>query len=177
HIADTPVLFLSGAEDFRLAMQASAAGARDSVPKSNFRGELKKSLESILAPRRELEAAVKAAKEVRTRIELVGAKWSLQRLSSIAKRATLAATDGFGHYEVSFEDGQLQSATATLGGVSLAGQDALAGFVSVRSGELSVSYGAARDASLSGPVGEAATAAAERNNTDETAAMNAAFGS
>jgi len=139
-LADTPFLFLSAAEDFRMSIQACAAGAQDYLSKSGARDALSSKLRGALAP-----------------------------------RGCVIAADGFGVYEVAFENGELRSADATAGGKTVAGEAALEGFVAVRSGDLVIAHATRRPANLTGAVAETVEAAAARSNTVESLAVTRAL--
>lgn len=174
-VADTPFLFLSAAEDFRMSIQAAAAGAQDYLSKGGARDLLSTRLRGALAPRRELESAIRAARPARSRVELVGSRWALLRFGALAARGSVILADGVGLYEVAFEDGQLRSADSTVGDKVLAGAQALEGFLAVRAGDLVITHATRRPANFTGPIAEVVEAAAVRNNVIESLAVTRAL--
>jgi len=174
-VADTPLLFLSAAEDFRMSIQAAAAGAQDYLSKSGAREQLSIKLRNALAPRLELELAMRSQCPARSRVELTGAKWTLLRLAELATQGSVIVADGFGVHEVAFENGELRSADSTLGAKTLAGSLALEAFLGVRTGDLVTVHTTRRPANLSGRVAETVEAAAVRCNAAEALAVTRAL--
>lgn len=174
-VSDTPLLFLSSAEDFRMSVQASAAGAQDYLSKSGAREQLGQRLHAVLAPRHELEAAIRATRPARSRVELVGARWTLLRFAALAPRGSVILADGFGVYEAAFEEGEIRLAEGRVGDLVLTGAPALAAMLKVRSGDLAIGHAVRKQPNLSGPLSAAIEEAAARNNKAESLAVTKAL--
>jgi len=169
-IADTPVLVLSAEEDFRESLRAASAGAQEYLSKTAFQKHLIDSVRGALCHRWQLESAVVSAGKGVGRVELVGARSTLIRMSEVMKEGRAIAHDGWsGRIVVSFANG---NAVSAYGG-SLAGEAALAAFLAMRRGDLSVERGVEGAANLSGPLTTAIESAALRNNAAEASVLEA----
>lgn len=169
-IADTPVLVLSAAEDFRESLRAASAGAQEYLSKTGFQKHLIDGVRGALCHRWQLETSVVSSGRGKARVELVGARSTLIRMSEVVREGRVIAHDGWsGRLVVSFAAGNIVSAH----GGSLSGEAALAAFLGMRRGDLSVEPGVEGAANLSGPLGASIEAAALRNNAAEASVLDA----
>lgn len=169
-IADTPVLVLSAEEDFRESLRAASAGAQEYLSKTGFQKHLIDGVRSALCHRWQLESSVVSSGKAVGRVELVGTRSTLLRMSEVMKEGRVIAHDGWsGRLAVSFANGNIFSAR----GGSLTGEAALDAFLAMRRGDLSVERGVEEPANLSGPLAASMEAAALRNNAAEASVLDA----
>lgn len=167
--ADTPVLVLSAEEDFRESLRAASAGAQEYLSKTGFQKHLIDGIRSALCHRWKLESSVVSSGQGRGRVELVGARSTVIRMSEVMKEGRVIAHDGWsGRLVVSFANGNIFSAR----GGSLSGEAALDAFLAMRRGDLSVERGVEEPANLSGPLTTSIEAAALRNNEKEATVLD-----
>lgn len=127
---ESAILVLSAHDELRETLKAARAGARAYLKKTGRAKPLLDTLELLLAPRREAWDSLARKDKTAIDLRLVGPMWTLRAVAELDLVGTLQIEEPLGHFEVKAAHGQLLSATAQTGSLSIEGVMALESFLS-----------------------------------------------
>jgi hypothetical protein len=124
---EVPVFFLSAHDDYRETLKAAHAGAHDYLPKTGrAEGVVNRAL-ALVAPRQAAQRLLQGGNRRATLdVSLVGPQWLLRSIRRLGTTGRFEAKDEWGHYVVSFHEGEVLEATASTANRSVTGIPALA---------------------------------------------------
>jgi len=124
---EVPVFFLSAHDDYRETLKAAHAGAHDYLPKTGRAEAVVNRALALVAPRQAARKLLEGGNR-RTTIDvsLVGPQWLLRTIRSLGTTGRFEARDEWGHYLVSFHEGEICEANATTASRNVTGVPALA---------------------------------------------------
>ncbi|MBL9039908.1 MAG: response regulator [Archangium sp.] len=140
---EIPVALFSAQDDYRETLRLMHAGAQAYFPKSLKLAALELQVRELAEPRRRFLRMLSTDGGLTYDFGALGPQWVLRTLSSQRFTGQLDARDAWATWRGWFEAGRLIQMSARVGATTLAGDRALAGFLSSKQASGSLSKGLA----------------------------------
>lgn len=130
---EVPVALFSAVDNYRETLRLLHAGAQAYFPKTLRLSALELQLKELLEPRRRFARLIPSEGGLTFDFSSLGPQWTCRALSTAGFRGQLDAADTWAAWRLWFDGGRLTQATARMGKTTIAGDRALAGFLTSRS--------------------------------------------
>jgi CheY-like chemotaxis protein len=148
---ELPVALFSAQDNYRESLRLLHAGAQAYFPKTLRLSSLEVQVRELLEPRRRFARLIASDGGISFDFAALGPLWSCRALAEGRFTGQLDARDSWATWRLWFDAGRLTQVSARLGATSLAGDRALAGFLTSRNAEGSLLRGSrAPDEGFSG---------------------------
>ena len=138
---ETPVALFSAQDNYRESLRLLHAGAQAYFPKTLRLSSLEVQVKELCEPRRRFLRLVSTEGGIEFNFGSLGPQWTLHALTASAFSGQVDARDSWANWRLWFEGGRLVQCTAHLGSTSLSGDRAIAGFLTSKQAEGSLSAG------------------------------------
>ena len=138
---ETPMALFSAQDNYRESLRLLHAGAQAYFPKSLRLSALEVQVRELVEPRRRFLRLVDTGGGIEFNFGSLGPQWTLRALTSTNYSGQLDARDSWANWRLWFDAGRLVECTALIGGTSLSGDRAVAGFLASKQAEGSLSSG------------------------------------
>ncbi len=138
---ETPIALFSAQDNYRESLRLLHAGAQAYFPKTLRLSALEVQVRELCDPRRRFLRLLPTDGGIQFNFGSLGPQWTLRALTVSGYSGQLDARDSWAHWRVWFEGGRLVQCTSMIGTTSLSGDRALAGFLTSKQAEGSLSRG------------------------------------
>jgi DNA-binding response OmpR family regulator len=138
---ETLVAFFSAQDNYRESLRLLHAGAQAYFPKTMRLTALELQLKELLEPRRRFTRLINSEGGLLFPLGTLGTQWVLRALTQAGFSGQLDANDSWATWRLWFERGRLVQCTSKVGANTFSGDQALAGYVTSRHLEGSLSRG------------------------------------
>ena len=138
---ETPIALFSAQDNYRESLRLLHAGAQAYFPKTLRLSALEVQVRELCDPRRRFLRLLPTDGGIQFNFGSLGPQWTLRALTVSGYSGQLDARDSWAHWRLWFEGGRLVQCTSMLGTTSLSGDRALAGFLTSKQAEGSLSRG------------------------------------
>ncbi|MDP2270339.1 MAG: response regulator [Archangium sp.] len=138
---ETPMALFSAQDNYRESLRLLHAGAQAYFPKSLRLSSLEIQVRELVEPRRRFSRLVATDGGIEFNFGSLGPQWTLRALATTNYSGQLDARDSWANWRLWFDAGRLVECTALIGGTSLSGDRAVAGFLASKQAEGSLSPG------------------------------------
>jgi len=138
---ETPMALFSAQDNYRESLRLLHAGAQAYFPKTLRLSALEVQVRELCEPRRRFTRLISTDGGIQFNFGALGPQWTLKALTVSGFSGQLDARDSWAHWRLWFEGGRLVQCSAMIGATSLSGDRALAGFLTSKQAEGSLSRG------------------------------------
>ena len=138
---ETPVALFSAQDNYRESLRLLHAGAQAYFPKTLRLSALEVQVRELCEPRRRFLRLIATDGGIEFNFGSLGPQWTLRALTVSGFSGQLDARDSWANWRLWFEQGRLVQCTARMGTTSLAGDRAIASFLTSKQAEGSLSRG------------------------------------
>ncbi len=138
---ETPIALFSAQDNYRESLRLLHAGAQAYFPKTLRLSALEVQVRELCEPRRRFLRLLSTDGGIQFSFGSLGPQWTLRALAAHAYSGQLDARDSWAHWRSWFEGGRLVQCSSMIGTTSLSGDRALAGFLTSKQAEGSLSRG------------------------------------
>ena len=139
---ETPMALFSAQDNYRESLRLLHAGAQAYFPKTLRLSALEVQVRELCEPRRRFLRLIATDGGIEFNFGALGPQWTLRALTRRRlQRASSTRATAWAHWRLWFDGGRLVQCTALMGATSLSGDRALAGFLTSKQAEGSLSRG------------------------------------
>ena len=138
---ETPVALFSAQDNYRESLRLMQAGAQAYFPKTIKLSALELQVRELCEPRRRFLRLIPTEGGIEFDFSALGPQWVLKALTITGYSGQVDVRDAWATWRIWFEGGRLVQCTARISTNALAGDQALAGYLTSRSASGSLSKG------------------------------------
>ena len=138
---ETPMALFSAQDNYRESLRLLNAGAQAYFPKTLRLSALEVQVKELCEPRRRFLRLVSTEGGLEFNFGSLGPQWTLRALTASSFSGQVDARDSWANWRLWFEEGRLAQCTARMGTTPLAGDRALASFLTSKQASGSLSAG------------------------------------
>ena len=138
---EAPIALFSAQDNYRESLRLLAAGAQAYFPKTLRLSALEVQVRELCEPRRRFHRLIATDGGIEFNFGSLGPQWTMRALTAAGFSGQLDARDTWANWRLWFETGRLVQCTALMGTTSLSGDRAIAGFLTCKTAEGSLSRG------------------------------------